>query len=195
MDHAELRSLFAGILNRSDCTETQVDMFLGLGLSRVERKLRTQLQTKMQSLVVSGVFEPVEVPADYLAMRSLKVGGNSLIRASEFSFEGECSPPRFIIQNQTFDIRPTPAEGDLISLSYYAAFDRTEDENGETRYSLSIPDVVVYAALVYASDFFVDDRMPTFEARFQLLLQEVQEMSDAEEMSGGLIMPYAEGVA
>jgi hypothetical protein len=55
-----------------------------------------------------------------------------------------------------------------------------------------ITDLVVYAALIYAADLFVDVRKADFSNSFTEFMNEVQLMADRDEMSGGVYVrnPY-----
>ena len=197
MNYTELRDLFTGILNRNDCDQTQADLFIGLGLTRVERKLRTPLQTKTITSIITAPYIPILIPDDYLALRSIKVGSVSLRRSSEPGFNAldtDGASENFIIQNGAIWISPAPVEADVISIAYYSAFSPKVLDTDVTKFSLVIPDIVAYSALCYACDHFVDIRRASFAATFIELLAEVQLMADIDEMSGGHLVinnPYA----
>ena len=45
--------------------------------------------------------------------------------------------------------------------------------------------LIIYAALTFASDFYLDERAELFEAKYNQLLLEHQEMANDQEMNGG----------
>ena len=47
-------------------------------------------------------------------------------------------------------------------------------------------DLIIYAALTYAADFYLDDRGQNFEAKYQAFLKEIQEQANDQELNGGI---------
>lgn len=185
MDHTELRDYFKLVLNRNDCTDEDADKFISMGVRRVDRSIRTPLQKKTVNHTVTGTWSPIIIPNDYLSLISLRVDGLPIRRGSTTEFgDDEGVPTEFIFQNGLLLINPKPSDGSVVEFTYYSTLPFTPDEAGYSAASLSIPDLIIYAALVYASDAFVDLRKPDFEASYKQLFVEVQNMADADEMSG-----------
>lgn len=79
---------------------------------------------------------------------------------------------------------PQPASGTLV-LYYYAempALVNAIDENAMTQVASNL---IIYAALTFASDFYLDERAELFEMKYNQLLAEHQGMADDQEMNGG----------
>jgi hypothetical protein len=47
------------------------------------------------------------------------------------------------------------------------------------------PDLIIYAGLTFASDYYLDERADLFEQKFQLFLSEIQEQANDQELQGG----------
>jgi hypothetical protein len=45
--------------------------------------------------------------------------------------------------------------------------------------------LIIYAGLTFAADYFLDERGQLFEAKYNQMLQELQEMSNDQETNGG----------
>jgi hypothetical protein len=66
------------------------------------------------------------------------------------------------------------AIGDTVTVYYYGDPPPIEEDTDSDPLFLIAADLVNYGALSYAADQFQDERGPTFEARFQQLLEEVE---------------------
>ena len=47
-------------------------------------------------------------------------------------------------------------------------------------------DLIIYGALTFAADFYLDERGPLFEQKFIQFLDEIQEQANDQEMNGGV---------
>lgn len=200
MDYQTLRATFQGILNRTDCTDTQADQFIGMGLRRAERVIRTPLQRRYINVVKTPEISFLSLPSDYLTMESVFVNGQVLRRASttETIKPGDYSlPTTWWLEGRFLYFAGDLKDGDEVSFSYFGEFLEPTDDTGSTGYTETIPDLIIYAALIYAADFFLDVRMAAFENFYRTLRDEVQLMADQEATSGGYMVmshPY-EGIA
>lgn len=194
MNYGELREQFKELLNRDDCTDSLADRFITMGLTRIERVLRTPLQRIIQSLTVDGSFDgAIYIPTDYLGLHQIRVNGYPIPRliADQRDRSG------FYIEGSTFIFTVPLGDGDKIEVEYYNEFTANPSQIAITNYSYVLGDVVIYAALIFAADHFLDIRKADFNATFQGLVTEVQTMADLSEMSGGsmVITPYGGGIA
>jgi|TARA_B100000497_G_C7381248_1_gene244194 hypothetical protein len=57
------------------------------------------------------------------------------------------------------------------------------DENALAKVA---PDLLIYAALTYAADYYLDTRSDIFETKFNQFLLEVQEQANDQETNGGV---------
>lgn len=48
------------------------------------------------------------------------------------------------------------------------------------------PDLIIYAALTYAADYYLDERAALIEQKYGLFLSEIQEQANDQEMNGGV---------
>lgn len=196
MNYGELRTLFHGLLNRNDCTDTLADSFIALGLRRVERLLRTPLQKVSYSYVIPADWDgTVAIPSDYLGMSRIRINEVPIDRITigqVANFSGEYG---FYIDGGSFYFKGLYTEGDSINFIYYGEFDSSVADATITNYTLVLPDLTVYSALVFAADYFIDARKAGYESTLTALVQEVQMMSDNEEISTGMAMtPYGGGI-
>jgi len=192
VNRLELRAQFKDILNRSDCSEDQADTFLDFGLRRSERVLRTPLQKQLLDYIIpEGYVDYITVPAGYLGLEWMRINGCSPRRLSPLN---TCDDG-FWFEKGQIHFRPAIVAEDVIRMSYYAetSLDANDDEEVSPT-SLSIPDVIIYAALVFAADTFVDERKQSWKDTLKELIAEVQDMSDRDSLVQGVISnPYPEG--
>ncbi|MBD3754229.1 MAG: hypothetical protein IE937_01140 [Gammaproteobacteria bacterium] len=193
MNYGELRTLFSDLLNRNDCSDTLADTFISMGLRRVERLLRTPIQTSTFTKTIDNTwtgFEPI--PTDYLGVKTISVNN---IPVPRITWSQAQDGGGWIIKGGGFFFYPDLKEGDTLRVDYYNEFLRGVADDAITDYSSVLTDVTVYAALTYAGDYFIDERLDRWQATLSGLIQEVQLMADIDETSGGLqITPIGGGI-
>lgn len=200
MNYGELRTFFLDLLNRDDCTDAQADTFISMGIRRTERVLRTPLQrTLYEYTVVDPWAGSMPVPSDYLSMYSLTVNDVAL-RRETISKAGpqvaNLTAESWFIANGNIYFRGDVVVGDIISVYYYNEFTQGVADTATTSYSAVLPDLITFSALIYAAIHFTDARKGEFEGMTAQLTQEIQMMSDIDEMSGSVMQirnPY-EGI-
>lgn len=194
MNYGELREQFLELLNRDDCTDTLADRFIQMGLRRIERVLRTPLQRVVQTTTVGTTFDgALGIPTDFLGLHQIRVNGYAIPRL----INAQRDKDGFYVEGVEFVFTLPLGAGDEIEIEYYNEFDVSPSLSTTTGYSLVMGDVVIYAALIYAADHFLDNRKADYDATFKGLVSELQAMADQDEMSGGsmVISPYGGGIA
>ena len=73
-----------------------------------------------------------------------------------------------------------------MSIDYYGQFADLTTDASENSLTVIASDLVTYAALSYASDYFLDERGPLFEQKSGQFLAEVQEQANEAEQAGSL---------
>jgi len=196
MDFGSLRTLFLEALNRNDCTNEQADRFIEMGLRRTERLLRTPLQKAVISYTIDNTYTgELPVPTDYLGIHLITVNGDVLPRISrtqKSDFSG------WYIEDADFVMNSDISEGDIVKIIYFNEWAFPPVADGDiTEYTLVLPDVIIYAALVFACSRFIDVRKQEFQNDLSALVQEVQMMADMDEFGGtGMqVTPQGGGIA
>jgi len=57
-------------------------------------------------------------------------------------------------------------------------------DSDENALAASASDLIIYGMLSYAADYYLDERGPIFDQKYQQFLFEIQQQSDEEELSG-----------
>lgn len=190
MNYGDLKSHFNDLLNRSDITTTLTTRFIDQGIARIQRQLRIPANEKVQTYTLSAQTSSVTLPTDFLEIISLYHSTNELERVSMRRFR-ELSgsvysgkPQYFARQQEKLQVYPEPSDGDLV-LYYYGEFAAMSADSDENVLAQVAPDLIIYAALTYAADYYLDERAELFEAKYQTFFNEIQEQANDQELQGG----------
>jgi hypothetical protein len=189
MNKGELRTHFKELLNRSDCTDALADTFISQSITRLERNLRIPAMEKTHTYTISSSTTELTIPVDFLEIIGLHHGNTNLSRLSLAKFiEAEAgnengTPKFFCRQVDKFSIYPYPTSGSAI-LTYYASLPALVADSDTNSLTAVASDMIVYGALVYAADYFLDVRGQLFEGKFQQGVGEIQSYAHDDEISG-----------
>jgi hypothetical protein len=195
MNYGELKTHFTSMLNRRDLTATLRDTFLQTGISRIQRELRAPFMEKTVLYTVGSSYDGIEIPADYIALIALTIVdqetklirvdlGKALDAATRV---GE--PQVFARQVGKWVIGPTPLEDDVVRIDYVAEVEALVNDEDENTLSIIAPDLVTYAGLVLAAEYFLDRRLEYFEARYKDTLGLIQAQAHDDELSNAAMLP------
>lgn len=195
MDYGELKTQFEGLLKRRDMTATQSDTFLQQAVSRVQRVLRIPPQEKSVTITYDGdTFTDGEIPIpnDYLrliAMTATRSDGTEYeVKQKDLSsvlndrYLGGSEPHSFARRGGVWVFGPTPAVDTVIRIDYYSEFSALSASTDSNFLTEGPTDLVIYGALSFAGDWFIDKRAPIWEARFQSIVAELQAQSDQDAL-------------
>jgi hypothetical protein len=192
--YLDVKTQFLGLLNRRDITPSLVNTFIGYGLQRIQRELRVPAMEKVAVFTTDGTFQ-VDVPGDYLQAINLYTNTTTqhqrLIRSDTqtvLDYSKTSGTPQYYSRvGGKFYIGPVPASGTQIFIHYYAdasALVADTDINWITEVA---PTLLVYAALSYAADYFLDDRKQLFEASYIQIAEQLQNMAIQDELENASI--------
>lgn len=191
MNYGDIKSHFDSLLNRGDITSALTTTFIDQGISRIQRQLRTPLNENVSTYSISGQTGSFTLPNDFLEIISLYYDDQELQRIPMSKHRAVASSPvagsptTFIRQQSTLEVHPHPTSGSLV-LYYYAEFEAMTANSDENALAAVAPDLIIYAALTYASDYYLDERAPLFETKYNQFLSEIQEQANDQEMNGGI---------
>ncbi|MDO5647364.1 hypothetical protein [Paracoccus sp. (in: a-proteobacteria)] len=169
MPAEEVRSLFTDILNRTDCTEAQTDVFISLAVKRLGTILRLDLQDK--TLIQKGSLAVI-IP-DFLTINFVKINGKTVRRLSDTGEGGGYTIRKNVMLFHKVGVGPE----DEVLVSYKTGY-------GDSGSWADLTALLAYAALVFAADTFVDERKQSFEQTFQALVAEAQLDNDIRKTDG-----------
>ena len=186
MNKAQIRTQVLALLNRNDCDDATADTFIDLALSRIQRTLRIAPMEQQQNYTSNDVGDNLlTLPADFLSMKYIWSGQDMLEFRDYGTFlrlsESQGAPKYYTRVRGGLLVKPIPPVGTPISLIYYGEFDDLTTETSENSLTNFAPDLLVYGALSFAADYFVDDRRELFEGRYGSIYNEVEEQSRTVE--------------
>jgi hypothetical protein len=190
MNYGQIKSHFQDLLNRSDITTALTTRFIDQSIARIQRQLRTPMSERVLEVTLTGQTESVTLPSDFIEIISLYHSEYELERVSMRRyrelignvFTGK--PQYFTRQAEKLLLYPQPADGKLV-LYYHGEFPALSADSDENVLTQSAPDLVIYGALSFGADFYLDNRAELFEGRFNQFLLELQEQANDQELQGG----------
>lgn len=191
MNYGELKTHFKDLLNRSDVTDALAGTFIDQGIGRIQRQLRSPMSERTLEYNISSQTSSVTLPADFLELISLYHSNTELTRITmnryreltDYTYAG--NPQYFSRQGEKVFLFPEPSSGTLV-MYYHGEFTKMTTNTDENIIAKVAPDLVIYAALTYASDWFLDERAELFENKFNQFMLEVQEQANDQELNGSL---------
>ena len=190
MNYGDLKAHFNDLLNRSDITSNLTTRFIDQGISRIQRQLRTPLNEKTKTYTITSSTSELVLPTDFLEIISLYSAEFELRRITMSEYRALATnaytgkPQVFVREQEKIKLFPQPTSG-TVTLYYYGEFDTMTADSDENKLAQVAPDLVIYSALGYASDFYLDERSTLFEQKYQAFLNEIQEQANDQELNGG----------
>ena len=197
MQYSEIKTMFTGILNRRDITASQITTFMGLGAQFCSRKLRVPFMETLLPHTTDGTRN-IPVPADFLEIIAIYVddttnGSDKLERRdlqTVLRYAATAGTPKYYCRvGANFVVGPVPAEDQTIYVNYYATPATLVDDTDTNWLTENAPTALVYSALLYAADYYLDDRKKAFADTLAMDLMDVQENYTREEFNNASITP------
>jgi hypothetical protein len=189
MNYGELKSHFRDLLNRSDCTDEQVVIFLKQATTRIQRTLRVPAMERVMSVVAEAPLTGLQIPTDYIELQDILVNGYGLEKVSTrtlMAMSNNSGCPRYYTRiADRFVMRPTAPTGTEVVVLYYGEFEGLTDDTSSNGLTAAAPDLLIYGALAYAGDFFEHDKRSEWEGRYQEILTALQQQAIDDEFMGG----------
>ena len=190
MNYGDLKTHFNDLLNRSDITTALTTRFIDLGIARIQRQLRTPLNEKKNDYTISALTSEITLPSDFLEIISLYSAEYELRRITMSEYRKLANnahsgkPMYFCREQERVKLFPQPTSG-TVTLYYYGEFDSMTADSDENALARVAPDLIIYAGLTYAADYYLDTRSDLFEQKYTTFLTEIQEQANDQELNGG----------
>jgi hypothetical protein len=194
MAYVDVKNQFIGLLNRRDITASLVDTFMGFAIQRIQRELRVPAMEKLIAVATDGTAN-FQMPGDLLEIISLHTNDNvqhkKLVRSdlqTILDYSQIPGIPRYYYrEGTTISVGPYPPENTLIYFHYYVNADALSADTDTNWVTEIAPTLLVYAALSYACDYFLDDRKQLYEASYQQIADQIQQMALQDELQNASI--------
>lgn len=200
MNYGQTKAQFSAILNRRDITSSLTDTFVKQSIQRAQRLLRVPAMEKSAVISVAAGDEGVNVPGDLLQFinvfwsptngdwKKLKNYDIGDVYALRKEVGG---PEYFARQDGNLVVSPRPDTAGYIRVDYYADFSNLSNDTDSNWLTEIAPDVIIYGALSYAADYFLDNRRDVFEQRFVGAIDELTIQAQLDELTAAATMSPA----
>lgn len=189
MNKLGIRQQVSGLLNRNDATDAQLNVFIDQAVARIQRTLRVPSMEKVQIYTVSAETpEMLSLPNDFLQLKHLYTSTGTIDYTDLGTYlktvDAPGSVPKIYTRVQgSLLIKPTPPEDYTITMVYYGEIPDLVNDTDTNFVTEIAPDLLVYGALTFAADFFIDDRKDAFEQIAVRVFNEVQDQANAMEFA------------
>lgn len=198
MNKGQIRSQFLALLNRNDCSNELADTFLEQGLARIQRTLRVPSMEKVQTYTANDTAPgSLILPNDFLNIKHLYCGDTLLEYVDLGRFLrhiDSVDTPRIYTRIQgELKVKPTPPEGTEILMVYYGEIPDLPADTDTNFVTEIASELLVYGALSYAADYFIDERKSMFEDTYARVFSELMEqayMTEFEQSTMAMASPF-----
>jgi hypothetical protein len=202
MNLASIRTKLKAILNRNDCTDDLANDFITMAQTRLERVLRVPGMEKITITTGNGSDIPTQslvIPSDFLSLKFL-YSGQTLMENKDLGHflripqaaTGR-DPQYYARVGASLLVKPTVPEGQVVTMVYYASQPSLLVDTDTNFFTTVAADLLIYGALSYAADYFVDDRVTSFEGRYGQLYNDLDEqgrMTDMDQSAQSMSPAY-----
>lgn len=183
MTYLELKTTFSDILTRTDPTAAQITTCFTLGFARIARELRVNESEQMYNTPISAAFVRLTVPTDLKSVIGIFLAGKPVEYKTPRDFltldrTGAGQPSFWTRIGAFIYFDTTPDEATVVEMPYYGTIGSLVSDSDTTTLSTDSPDLLIYAALTYASKIWIDERAEQWEADYQNFLTSAQYSND-----------------
>lgn len=192
-NYSDLKTTVENYLGRSDLT-AQIPTFIALAELRLSRQLRLRQMLKVVQTITTGGDATLGLPSDFLSMRDIYVNTNprqpiTYLSPSAFTRDArahESGKPIFYTQRGLeFELAPKPDSTYEVVMLYYAKPVALSDSNASNVFMANCPDALLYAALIEAEPYLMNDaRIQTWTQLYGLAVVSIAESDNSSEYSG-----------
>lgn len=189
MNKLGIRNQIKELLNRNDVTDAQLNVFIDQAVARIQRQLRVPAMEKAEIYTTNALGGNLLVlPNDFLQLKHLYTNRGVISYADLATFirtqDAPGNVPTIYTRLQgVLQVKPTPPEDFQITMVYYAEIPDLVNDTDISWLTELAPDLLVYGALTFAADFFVDDRKAAFEETATRIFNELNQQAIDMEFS------------
>jgi hypothetical protein len=196
LQFSDLKAQFSALLNRRDLTASLTTTFYQMAVQRIQRELRVPAMESLLPLTTDGT-DTLTIPGDYLEAIALFISDNTNNRRMTRCDLNTIMQKRMLYGLPThfhrirgnFIIGPVPPTGQTIYLSYYQDASGLSADTDHNWLTDASPDLLIYAMLSYAANYYADDRKQVWEQTYLQIANDLQDMAVQDELAGAAIGP------
>lgn len=189
MNKLGIRNQIKALIARNDTTDEIIDTFIDQAIARIQRTLRVPPMEKMQITTTTNTDPQIVVlPNDFLKLKHLYISNAPIEYADVGTFlktqDAPGNTPKIYTRIQgSYLLKPTPPAGLVINMVYYGEIPDLVNDTDTNFVTEIAPDLLVYTALSFAADYYIDDRRDNFEEIAQRAYGELMDQSTDMEFS------------
>lgn len=176
--YAQLQSsIDAWLGNRGDI-DSEIKDFIALAEARMWMDLRIRAMEARTTDTASAEY--LTLPGDFIALRSIKIGGHVLDYMTPDRMERTANsdttgqPKTYSIVGDELQFAPTPDQSYTVELAYFKRLPALSDSNTSNWILTNVPQLYLYGALLEAEPFLENDqRVALWGAQFQASLDKL----------------------
>lgn len=179
MNYGDLKASVEATLNRSDNTPALTASFIDKGIRLIQRRVRLPFMEQAVVVAVGDDFGGIDIPADFLGLivlhhadhpRPLEAVGRPAFDAVPRA----ARPQVYTRERGTFLVAGLPRPGSTFHYSYHADAAALADDQDSNGLLAAMPDLVEWAALIFASEHFEDPRGDRWNARYEAAMADIE---------------------
>jgi hypothetical protein len=184
-------------MNRTDLTGNSAlaTTFINQAILRLQRELRLPFMEKITQFTIQpGYPGYLAIPTDLLELIDINIDADNdgildyplqRVQYKDAARSAEVTdiPRVFSRKGGNWIIGPQPQVNSIIEVVYYAEFVPLVNPTDTNTMAKVAWDAIVYGALSAAGDYYNDDRVQAFEARYGQITKLLQEQADGDELT------------
>ena len=181
-NYSELQTAVTNWLDRSDLA-ARVPEFIALGEARIGRLLRVRgIESRDTSITTVAGTEYYTLPTDFLEARNVQMNTNPIrvlryMTPEQMDLEYPSNTTgvttSFSIIGEEIQLKPIPDTAATLEIAYYARLAPLSGTNTTNWLTNNAPDLLLYAALIEAEAYLVNDpRVQIWKSAFDLAITE-----------------------
>lgn len=196
MNYGQLKTTFERRLKRRDLPAGASADYIQLGITRLQRSIRVPALEYTSTETINETYNPtvgISVPTDVVQIINVSHEHGVMNRAAfNEVLQGAQTagiPTQFTQRGDKIILSPAPLNTFQIKIHYYRILPKLLIDTDTNWLSENADDIIIYAALVYAADDYLDKRGPGFAQSFNDLRDELQGKFDAAELTTAVVAP------
>jgi hypothetical protein len=177
---ADWRIYVKDFINADDYTDAQIDTFLDLAQTRLNKEMSSYaMEAMFPHTIVGPANVPIDLPtvlADFNKIRLINAVGvgpldvqaiNEIKKTIEGDPASQDDPARYCIDAKKLYIFPWPAVSDVIEIYYYKKIPLLGPGVDSNVFTTDHPDALLFAACLEAAPYQIEDeRIPIWENKY-----------------------------
>lgn len=196
MNYGDLKASIEATLNRTDNTPALTASFVDKGIRLIQRRARLPFMEQAVIVAVGDDFAGIDIPSDFLGMIALHHGDGprplQVVGRPAFDAVPPAAAPQVYTRERgRLLVAGRPRPGSTFRYVYHAdaaALGLDEDTNGLLA---AMPDLVEWAALIFAAEHFEDPRGERWQARYEATMADIEAQAARLTLDDAAIAPAA----